>query len=171
MGHGGSWAMTRAVAISIEALRDVLAHAVQGYPAEVCGVLLGPRDNPDLVTSAVRMDNVQDRYHLLDPVQFPRTSRTAYRFNDTQHLKILKDAQAHGRVERVIYHSHVDAGAYFSAEDVAQALWDGVPRFPGVAYLVMGTSRGAVVDANLFCHEGGSFVGYPVDLSGARSTG
>jgi proteasome lid subunit RPN8/RPN11 len=43
-----------------------------------------------------------------------------------------------GQAIRVIYHSHVEVGAYFSAEDTKRALWDGQPLFPGVGYLVCG---------------------------------
>src|SRR5207244_4350392 len=44
----------------------------------------------------------------------------------------------------VIYHSHVDAGAYFSETDRRQALIGDEPLYPGAAYLVTSVMRGRV---------------------------
>ncbi|MEW5854261.1 MAG: Mov34/MPN/PAD-1 family protein [Myxococcota bacterium] len=156
--------MSQVFRIPEPVLARVLQHVIEGYPSEVCGILLAQADAPDVAVATERMDNVQDRYHQLDPVQFPRTSRTAYRFNDMQHLRLLEKAKEQGQVERVIYHSHIDVGAYFSDEDVAQALWDGAPRFPGVDYLVVGTRDGKPVEANLFRYDAGSFHPHKVEL-------
>lgn len=153
------------VAITPDALQQVLAHVREGYPNEVCGVLLGPQDQAGVCTTAKRLDNVQDRYHALDPEQFPRTAATAYRFNDMEHVRLLKDAAGMKLQQRVIYHSHVDNLAYFSQEDVDQALWEGEPRFPGVDYLVVGTRDGRVVEANLYRHaQAAQFERTPVTL-------
>ena len=43
----------------------------------------------------------------------------------------------------VIYHSHVDAGAYFSETDRRQALVGGEPAYPGAVYVVTSVVRGA----------------------------
>lgn len=145
-------------------LSDILKHVREGHPHEVCGVLLAPLSARQDVARAVALKNVQDRYHALDPVQFPRTSRTAYRFHDLEHLRVLEAARAEGLAEVGIYHSHIEAGAYFSDEDVAQALWEGGPRFPGVDYLVVGTREGRPAEAALFTYDAGRFVGTSVRL-------
>jgi hypothetical protein len=44
----------------------------------------------------------------------------------------------------VIYHSHVDAGAYFSPTDRQQALIGGEPTYPGATYLVTSVMGGQV---------------------------
>ena len=44
----------------------------------------------------------------------------------------------------MIYHSHVDAGAYFSPTDRQQALIGGEPTYPGATYLVTSVMGGRV---------------------------
>jgi proteasome lid subunit RPN8/RPN11 len=43
----------------------------------------------------------------------------------------------------VIYHSHVDAGAYFSETDRRQALVGGEPAYPNAVYVVTSVVAGA----------------------------
>ena len=50
----------------------------------------------------------------------------------------------------VIYHSHIDAGAYFSATDRRNALIDGEPTYPDAVYVVLSVVSGRVVDAQAF---------------------
>ena len=50
---------------------------------------------------------------------------------------------------RVIYHSHVDVGDYFSAEDKRAALFEGEPLYP-VAYLVIDAMKNGVMGARLY---------------------
>ena len=51
---------------------------------------------------------------------------------------------------RVIYHSHVDAGAYFSETDRRNALVDGQPAYPGTTYVVIEVREGRAQDARAF---------------------
>ena len=44
----------------------------------------------------------------------------------------------------VIYHSHVDAGAYFSETDRRQALVGGQPAYPAAVYVVTSVMGGRV---------------------------
>ena len=46
----------------------------------------------------------------------------------------------------MIYHSHVDAGAYFSETDRRNAMIDGAPTYPTATYVVVGVSRGRVAE-------------------------
>jgi proteasome lid subunit RPN8/RPN11 len=95
---------------------------------------------------AVALDNEYDRYHALDPETFPRTARTAYKMNE---LKLARLADAEGL--HCIWHSHCDAGAYFSAEDRAVALGGAdEPLWPGVEYLVVSVKDGRAVEARAF---------------------
>ena len=61
------------------------------------------------------------------------------------------------RPVQVIYHSHVDVGAYFSEEDSRAATRDGEPIFP-VDYLVIDCAADGVRGAKLFRFRGGTFV-------------
>ena len=46
----------------------------------------------------------------------------------------------------MIYHSHVDAGAYFSETDRRNAMVDGVPAYPQATYVVVAVAEGRVAD-------------------------
>jgi proteasome lid subunit RPN8/RPN11 len=50
----------------------------------------------------------------------------------------------------VIYHSHVDAGAYFSETDRRQALIGDDPAYPGTTYLVTSVAAGRVEATTAF---------------------
>jgi proteasome lid subunit RPN8/RPN11 len=69
--------------------------------------------------------------------RFPRTGRNTYFIDPAELLAIERDRAAREEVIRVIYHSHCDADAYFSREDVRRALFEGEPVYPGAAYLIV----------------------------------
>jgi proteasome lid subunit RPN8/RPN11 len=101
-------------------LQEIYAHARQTYPEECCGFLIGPRDAAEI--DAVRpCVNQQNRYHALDPERFPRTAREAY-YLGGKDLLFLVESMESLRPVKIIYHSHPDVGAYFSAEDTRAAL-------------------------------------------------
>ena len=128
-------------------LAQLRRHSEETYPSECCGFLLGPRDN-ELVDEVRRCVNRQDELHSKDPEVFPRTSRTAYSLAP-QDVLFLDRSQRSERPVRIIYHSHNDAGAYFSAEDKAFALMAGEPAYP-VDYLVLDVRKGNALEARLF---------------------
>lgn len=136
-------------------LSKVFAHAESDYPREACGVLLVQGGRWEVKPLA----NAYDRYHAADPVRFPRTSRTAYLFEPKEWLRVSTRADADGAQIACVYHSHVDAGAYFSAEDRAMAAPDGEPILPSTAYLVVSVVAGKAGPAKLFCWESGEFRG------------
>jgi [CysO sulfur-carrier protein]-S-L-cysteine hydrolase len=60
--------------------------------------------------------------------------------------------EAEGFAVKVIYHSHIDAGAYFSETDRRQALMGDEPVYPEAVYLVTsvcGPAERARVDATV----------------------
>jgi proteasome lid subunit RPN8/RPN11 len=132
------------------ALRDVLKHAAEGHPREVCGILLASAETPDDVTLARPMANL---------AQGP----DAFLLDAREHLRVLQEAASQGLVQRLIYHSHGDAPAHFSVEDRAHALWDGQPAWPGVDYLVVG-SRGGQPEAVVFTFVDGEWAGRAVPI-------
>jgi proteasome lid subunit RPN8/RPN11 len=134
-------------------LSEIIAHAEADYPREACGVAL-LRDGNWRIRPMV---NAYDRYHAKDPVRFPRTSKTAYLFDPKEWLQVSKEAEAQGEEIACVYHSHVDAGAYFSAEDRAMAAPDGEPVLPSTAYLVLAVDRGLATAAKVFWWEEGDF--------------
>jgi proteasome lid subunit RPN8/RPN11 len=148
-----------------EDLGPVLLHVESQYPREGCGILF--------VNSAgewrtLPMANAYDAYHAKDPLRFPRTSRTAYAFDSRDWLKVCEEADQSGEQIGCIFHSHVDVGAYFSAEDRAMAAPDNEPLLPGVAYLVVAVDEGKASAIRLFWWDRGAFQEKPIPLSNAR---
>jgi [CysO sulfur-carrier protein]-S-L-cysteine hydrolase len=119
------------VILTPEESRRIQAQAVEEYPAESCGVILSRGGERRLL----RCRNQQDELHARDPQKHPRTSRTAYYIHSEDLLRIC-ELQEEGFVLEVIYHSHVDTGAYFSPTDRSNATPGGVPMYPDAAYVV-----------------------------------
>lgn len=136
-------------------LREVQAHVLAEYPSEACGYLFGPADDPAALAGAVRERNEADRYHALDPVTFPRTSRTYFKMNELRLGRAFDDREKAAEPIKVIYHSHCDAGSYFSQEDAdtfASPPPDGGPRqlmWP-TSFLVVSVKSGVVADHTLW---------------------
>lgn len=139
-----------ALSVPKKFLDEIRLQAEHDYPNETCGILVGPKDQKEIITGIRPCRNVQDEYHALDSVGFPRKANAAY-FIDSQNLvQIQRENRQKGSEIRVIYHSHVDAGAYFSEEDQRIALSEGRPAYPGVAYLVVSVREGKAGEAALF---------------------
>lgn len=136
-------------------LRALHAHAREAYPSEGCGFVAGPVAEPVLLDEATRADNEADRYHALDPERFPRSSRTYFKINELKAARAFEKGAASGRPIKVIYHSHCDAGAYFSPEDSATFAAEGVLMWP-CAFLVVSVVAGEVVDTKLWVHVRGT---------------
>jgi glutamate-1-semialdehyde 2,1-aminomutase len=118
--------------ITPEELSAIKQQAVAEYPNECCGVVLVRGGERRLVPCR----NVQDQMHARDPVTFPRTARNAYYMDPLDALKLNRLVDE-GFAFAVIYHSHPNAGAYFSETDRGQALIKGEPAYPGAVYLVL----------------------------------
>ena len=155
------------VSIPPEYFQKIRFQSERDYPNEACGILVGPKDRKELVTGIYPCQNVQDQYHTQDPVSFPRTARTAYFIDPRDLLRIQKEAREKHCETRVIYHSHVDAGAYFSEEDQRVATSEGRPAYPGVVYLVLSVRNGKTGEMTLFhwSEKAGRFVESEVRVS------
>jgi proteasome lid subunit RPN8/RPN11 len=101
----------------LEAIRK---QAVDEYPAESCGLVFVRGDERLLLPCR----NDQDAKHREDPQRYPRDSRTAY-YIHADDLKRIAQLEMQGYSMAVIYHSHIDVGAYFSPTDKKQALMSG----------------------------------------------
>lgn len=143
-------------AITQAALAACYADARRCYPEESCGLLLGPADAA-VCDEARPCANQQNRMHALDPERFARDATTAYCLS-LKDIRVLEDSVGSARPVKIIYHSHVDRGAYFSDEDKRAALFfDGTPTYP-VDYLVISCHRDGVRGARLFRFRDGEFV-------------
>ncbi len=116
----------------------VCAQAIDEYSdGECCGMMtLGRRNGPVRVHAC---ENIQDKMHQQDPVQFPRTNRNAYLIDPVEQHQIISQAEKDGGKIAGFYHSHVDCDAYFSEEDKSQAcaFFGDEPTYPDAFYLVI----------------------------------
>src|SRR6266498_759660 len=151
----GALKADRWMILSAEGFSRIQAQAEAEYPAECCGVVLvhpgiPPPDSGDRLLLACR--NIQNELHTKDPVRHPRDARTAY-FIDPKDLLSIGRREAQGYAVAVIYHSHIDAGAYFSATDKRNALINGEPAYPEALYVVLSVGEGHVVDSGTFAWD------------------
>jgi proteasome lid subunit RPN8/RPN11 len=139
------------LSIAASVLADIEAHALATYPSECCGFVSGPASDALLLDASLREINEADKYHKLDPLTFPRTSTTYFKINELRAAKAFEQGEREGRPIKVIYHSHCDAGAYFSAEDAATFAADGMLMWP-CAFLVVSVQNGKLSERKLWVH-------------------
>jgi proteasome lid subunit RPN8/RPN11 len=129
------------------ALEEVNTHASEGYPHEICGLLLGPPGG-DRVTEARRARNtVIDRAH------------DRYEIDPLDQIRIQREADAVGLDVLGYYHSHPDHPARASITD-AERSW------AGPVYVIVSCENGKVVDGNAFLAEkdGGPMRQVPMEV-------
>ena len=138
------------LSIPPDLIRKILEQAEREYPNECCGMIFGSRQKPGELLRVRECRNVQEAWHVRDPENFPRTAKTAYFIDPRELLAVQKEIRAGNEEIRVIYHSHIDAGAYFSEEDKRVAAPEGEPAYQGVDYLVVSVTQGKVNGSHLF---------------------
>jgi proteasome lid subunit RPN8/RPN11 len=129
------------------ALDEVHRHAAEGYPYEICGLLLGPPGG-DRVTEARRARNtVTDRAH------------DRYEIDPRDQLRIQREADEVGLDVVGYYHSHPDHPARASITD-AERSW------AGPVYVIVSCEKGKVVDGNAFqaVNDGGPMRPVPMEV-------
>jgi proteasome lid subunit RPN8/RPN11 len=120
-------------------LSQIRAQAVAEYPAESCGVILTREGERRLIPCR----NIQNELHAREPERYPRDARTAY-YIDPQDIRRIAKLEGEGFSVAVIYHSHVDAGAYFSDTDRRNAMMGDEPIYPNTTYIVTSVMAGRV---------------------------
>jgi proteasome lid subunit RPN8/RPN11 len=125
----------------------IFIHAREGYPNEVCGVLVGKSDGMTLaanrkVIMAVRAKNIEevrknDRYQIAP--------------DDMIHADVM--ARKHGLDIVGFYHSHPDHPAVASVTDLENSSPWGFYSYPIVSVL-----RGEVADFRSWYREGDAWV-------------
>ncbi len=146
--------------LAADEVEAVTRQAVEEYPREACGVVLVRGAERRLL----RCRNDQDALHARDPRRHPRDARTAYHIADADRLTMVRLEQE-GFTPAVIYHSHVEAGAYFSETDKRQALMNGEPIYPEATYVVVSVVGGRVEALNGFRWDPGAQDFRPVEVS------
>ena len=145
-----------------EEFQRIRAQAEGEYPSECCGVVL-TRDGSPSERLLLPCRNVQNELHAKDPSRHPRDARTAYHM-DPQNLLRIGRLEGDGYRVRTIYHSHIDAGAYFSETDKKNALLQGEPLYPEAAYVVFSVVEGKVAATAAFAWNPDAKNFVPVEL-------
>lgn len=140
-------------ALAEQQLREIVRQAEAGYPEEICGIVIGKPEAPD--TYQVRpVRNVANQERQIDTAGFERDARTAYRMDDREVLRVLREADEAGWDVVTFYHSHPDHDAYFSAMDRDRALAaTQEPLWPGATYLVVSVQDGRACEARYFAWD------------------
>lgn len=160
----GGLSFTRAALAAVD--EDALR--AYGRDEEACGYMQGPADDPLRCEQAVPLENIANKLHRSDPERYFRTGRTYFEFNTLKFDKAVSAAAKDGRPVKVLYHSHLDAGAYFSPTDKAAMSMGAMPEVEGgpitmgpgpaypLAFLVVSVSAGAVKERGLFIWDEGA---------------
>jgi proteasome lid subunit RPN8/RPN11 len=135
------------VKIAHAAMEAIKAHGAEGYPHEICGILLGPRASRT-ATEAKRARNI-----------IVERARDRYEIDPRDHIRIQREADASGHDIVGYYHSHPDHPAQASRFDAERA-------WAGYVYVIVAVHNGQAVDANAFMAEkdGGPFHPEPMEI-------
>lgn len=130
-------------------MKQVFREARKAFPAECCGWLTGLAGG-DAVAGLRPCLNAQDSGEHPMATAADRSAETAYVIAGDDLLafnRAFRDAEP----PRIIYHSHPNGRAYFSATDqeVATSPWGDGPAYD-VQQLVVGIDAERVVEAALF---------------------
>ena len=93
---------------------EILVHAREGYPNEVCGLIAGKNG---LVSRIFRTTNIDE-------------SSISYMMEPAEQFRAFKEMRVEGLELLAIYHSHPTSPAYPSQTDVRLAY------YPEAAYLI-----------------------------------
>ena len=135
---------------SVLARVDEEARAGYATDEESCGLLVGPASDALLVDTIVPMVNRAKKLHEMDPETYPRTARMYFDLDPLKFQRAIESGDVDGRPVKVLYHSHLDVGAYFSETDAAAAKMGGDAPAYALAYLVTSVRKEGVDDRKLF---------------------
>jgi proteasome lid subunit RPN8/RPN11 len=126
--------------IAQTALEAIQAHGAEGYPHEICGIMLGPRGDGQVTEVRPARNIIVER------------ARDRYEIDPRDHIRIQREADAMGFDIVGYYHSHPDHPAQASRFDTERA-------WAGYVYLIVSIQEGKPVDANCFVadKDGGPF--------------
>jgi proteasome lid subunit RPN8/RPN11 len=135
------------VRITRAAHEEIEAHGAEGYPDEICGILLGPRGDRTATETRRARNIVVER------------SRDRYEIDPRDHIRIQREADAGGMDIVGYYHSHPDHPAQASRFDTERA-------WAGYFYVIVSVANGKPVDMNAFIadKDGGPFRPEPLEV-------
>ena len=132
------------IAIPPDVLAAIYAHAIAASPQECCGYLIGAA--PEAVDAAVACRNAQaDGDHPIAP---ERGADTGFVIAGAELLGFARSFDT-ARPARIVYHSHTNGRAYFSAIDRQMAATPVGPAYP-VQHVVVGVIGGTITEVAQF---------------------
>jgi proteasome lid subunit RPN8/RPN11 len=160
-----AWAFGR-LSLSASLLEEIYEEARAAYSRdeESCGLVVGPEAEPLLLDGIVPMRNRANALHAKDPETYPRTGRMYSDIDPLAFERTVRSREAEGRPAKVLYHSHLDAGAYFSETDAAATTMGGSEPAYDLAYLVTSVRKGQVAEHALFVWDGATRTFVPSEL-------
>ena len=135
------------VAVPARLLNELKEHARETHPEECCGLLTGAA--PGRFERLHRCRNEMTKLHRVDPVRFPRDGQTAFHMSEIDYLRVQEEADEIGHSVTAVYHSHANAGPYFSELDQEFALQPAFP-FPGADHIVISVVDGQLGESAIF---------------------
>lgn len=132
----------RAVIVPADVGAAIYAHARAAFPDECCGYLVGPRGGA-AVDQAVACRNAQAAGD--HPTAPERGPGSAFVIAGAELFAFARSLDG-PRPARILYHSHPNGGAYFSAVDREVAAAAGYP----VQHLVVGVTATGVTEVAQF---------------------
>jgi len=154
----------KAASIRRASMDAIVAQAEREFPFECCGFIISDNAVEDVRPIA----NIQNAMHAKDPAAFPRDARTAFLMEPKEHLAVMNEVDRRKLALRVVYHSHPDHDAYFSATDRAQACsFDpSEPDYPDTLYIVLSIRSGKFARTAAFAwdHEKKEFAETPLTI-------
>lgn len=133
--------------IERQAFEAIQMHGAEGYPNEICGLMVGPPGD-GTVTGAKRARNT-----------IVERARDRYEIDPRDQIRIQREADAEGLDIVGYYHTHPDHPAQASRFDTERA-------WAGYVYLIVSVQDGKPVDANAFVadNDGGPFRPEPLEV-------
>ena len=103
---------------------DMIAHAREGFPLEVCGILGGTGESVSAIYRMTNTDASNEHFMMAPKEQFA----------------VVKDLRAKGLAMLAVYHSHPETPARPSDEDIRLALT------PDVSYVIISLADAVAPD-------------------------
>lgn len=131
------------IAIPKHIYDDLIQHAREGFPLEVCGILGG---TDDTVSAHYRMTNTDasNEHFMMEP---------------KEQFSVVKDLRAKGLSMLAIYHSHPETPARPSEEDIKLALT------PDVSYIIISLADPVKADMKSFKISNGNVTAEEIVVS------
>jgi proteasome lid subunit RPN8/RPN11 len=126
---------SRTIAVTLDVMAALIAHAREESPRECCGMLLGRGEE---IAEARRARNVAS------------SPATRFVIDPKDHIDARRDGRARGLEILGFYHSHPHGAAVPSATDVAEA------AYPGSVYAIIGLAADAA-EVRVFEFADGNF--------------